>query len=58
MTVLSRVQAFLPNLKAANDDLDRRARENPAAVDMEALDGEERAYIELVRRLIWFHPLF
>jgi hypothetical protein len=52
MIVLNRVRAFLPELLAANEDVQQRARENPSAVDIESFDGTEEAYIQLVRRIL------
>jgi hypothetical protein len=46
--VISRVQAFLPQLMAANEELFRRARENHSSVDIEQFDGVEDSYIEMV----------
>lgn len=46
--LLARVQAFLPELMAANHALDQRiARENPSSVDIESFDGTETSYIEM-----------
>ena len=50
--VLNRVRAFLPQLLAANEEVQQRARENPSAVDIESFDGTEEAYIQLVRRVL------
>lgn len=47
MLVLSRVQAFLPQLAASNADIARRAKDDPASVDIEKL-GNENRYIEMV----------
>ncbi|KAG8816258.1 hypothetical protein FRC18_001095 [Serendipita sp. 400] len=47
--LLARVQAFLPQLAAANQALDRVARENPSSVDIECFGGDESSYIEMVR---------
>ena len=48
-TVLSRVQAFLPELAASNADLLQRAREDPSSVDIESVNAEDPQYIEMVR---------
>ncbi|KAI0741652.1 hypothetical protein C8Q80DRAFT_147415 [Daedaleopsis nitida] len=47
LELLSRVQAFLPELAASNTDLLRRAKEDPSSVDIEELDAEEPQYIEM-----------
>ncbi|TCD64060.1 hypothetical protein EIP91_004568 [Steccherinum ochraceum] len=44
--LLSRVQAFLPEIAASNAQLELRARENPKSVDIENIrDGE--SYIQM-----------
>lgn len=53
--VLSRIQAFLPELAASNADLLRRAREDPSSVDIENVGAEEGRYIEMVRSAL-LHP--
>lgn len=45
--LISRVQAFLPQIMAANEELFRRARETHSSVDIEHFDGTEGAYIEM-----------
>ncbi|KAH9936822.1 uncharacterized protein BXZ73DRAFT_14376, partial [Epithele typhae] len=45
--LLARVQAFLPELAAANVDLLRRAREDPGSVDIESLEPSQHGYIEM-----------
>ncbi|OBZ77510.1 hypothetical protein A0H81_01701 [Grifola frondosa] len=47
LELLSRVQAFLPELAASNADLARRAREDPDSIDIENLTDEEKQYIEM-----------
>ncbi|KAH9896506.1 hypothetical protein C8Q73DRAFT_780236 [Cubamyces lactineus] len=47
MELLSRVQAFLPELAASNAELLRRARENPESVDIENIDEDQDQYIEM-----------
>ncbi|KAI0777410.1 hypothetical protein BD413DRAFT_178208 [Trametes elegans] len=47
LELLSRVQAFLPELAASNADLVRRARENPDSVDIENVGEDEENYIEM-----------
>ncbi|KAI0789381.1 hypothetical protein C8Q75DRAFT_765382 [Abortiporus biennis] len=44
--LLSRVQAFLPELAASNAVLARRAQEDPSSVDIEEL-GETQQYIQM-----------
>ncbi|KAK7686524.1 hypothetical protein QCA50_010123 [Cerrena zonata] len=44
--LLSRVQAFLPELAASNAELSRKAKENPHSIDIENVDDENR-YIEM-----------
>lgn len=51
--VLSRVQAFLPELAASNAELARRAREDPKSVDIENTAADER-YIEMASSLLLF----
>ena len=46
--VLSRVQAFLPELAASNADLLRRAREDPDSIDIENIDESQAQYLEMV----------
>jgi len=46
--VLARVQAFLPQLQAANQQLEAAARENRSSVDIESFNGTEQSYIQLV----------
>ena len=55
-TVLSRVQAFLPELAASNADLLQRAREDPSSVDIESVNAEDPQYIEMVRTYIMHAP--
>ncbi|TFK83418.1 hypothetical protein K466DRAFT_589737 [Polyporus arcularius HHB13444] len=47
LELLSRVQAFLPELAASNADLLRRAREDPTSVDIENVREEDPQYIEM-----------
>lgn len=56
--VLSRVQAFLPQLEASNKALLRQAQEDPSSVDIENVEGEEN-YIEMVllNFSLWIQPL-
>ncbi|KAI9318956.1 hypothetical protein BX666DRAFT_1876130 [Dichotomocladium elegans] len=42
--ILSRVQAFLPQLQSANEELKKK---NPEALDIEKLDDEKGQYIEM-----------
>ena len=49
--VLSRVQAFLPQLAASNAEIARRAKDDPTSVDIETLGGGG-PYIQMVRRLV------
>lgn len=53
--VLSRVQAFLPELAASNAELARKAKENPDSVDIENVDDQDR-YIEMVSQF-FIHSL-
>jgi hypothetical protein len=46
--VLSRVQAFLPQLEASNAVLAQRFQENPQSVDIENIQEDEQFYIEMV----------
>ncbi|KZT22682.1 hypothetical protein NEOLEDRAFT_1180758 [Neolentinus lepideus HHB14362 ss-1] len=45
--LLSRVQAFLPQLAASNADLESRARADPGSVDIENVAEEAGQYIEM-----------
>lgn len=45
MIVLSRVQAFLPQLKSANEEL---SKADPSKLNIENLEGEDERYIEMV----------
>ncbi|KAI0699780.1 hypothetical protein C8T65DRAFT_659104 [Cerioporus squamosus] len=47
LQLLSRVQAFLPELAASNADLLRRAKEDPTSVDIENVNEEDPQYIEM-----------
>ncbi|KAF7793571.1 hypothetical protein EIP86_004685 [Pleurotus ostreatoroseus] len=46
MLVLSRVQAFLPQIAASNADIARRAMEDPDSVDIEKVGADSR-YIQM-----------
>lgn len=48
-TVLSRLQAFLPQLEASNAELARRAQADPSSVDIENIPEGAEQYIEMVR---------
>ena len=48
LSVLARVQAFLPQLEASNTDLLRRARENPESIDIENISDHAESHIEMV----------
>ncbi|KAL1939238.1 hypothetical protein VTO73DRAFT_10041 [Trametes versicolor] len=47
LELLSRIQAFLPELAASNADLLRRAQENPESVDIENVGEDQEQYIEM-----------
>ncbi|KAF8661436.1 hypothetical protein AX16_001354 [Volvariella volvacea WC 439] len=47
-SLLSRVQAFLPQLAASNEELERLAAEDPLSVDIEHIDKGVQQYIEMV----------
>ncbi|KAF6749273.1 hypothetical protein DFP72DRAFT_544485 [Ephemerocybe angulata] len=47
--LLSRIQAFLPQLEASNRELLQRAQANPGSVDIEHLEPGQDGYIEMVR---------
>ena len=51
--VLSRVQAFLPQLEASNAILARRAQEDPDSVDIEHISDRMDQYIEMVSLYIY-----
>lgn len=46
-TVLARVQDFLPRLKAENDTLVQRIRDNPSSADIENIEEGTDQYIEM-----------
>ncbi|KAJ3993084.1 hypothetical protein F5050DRAFT_1904977 [Lentinula boryana] len=45
--LLSRVQAFLPQIEASNTILTQRAETDPQSVDMEQLEDDSELYIEM-----------
>ncbi|KAI0683509.1 hypothetical protein C8Q76DRAFT_317690 [Earliella scabrosa] len=47
LELLSRIQAFLPELAASNAELLRRAKEDPSSIDIENIDADEQQYIEM-----------
>ncbi|TBU28195.1 hypothetical protein BD311DRAFT_758991 [Dichomitus squalens] len=47
LELLSRVQAFLPELAASNAELLRRAKEDPDSVDIEKFSEDQAQYIEM-----------
>jgi hypothetical protein len=51
ISVLSRVQAFLPQLEASNAILTQRVQTDPRSVDIEALEDNDTQVIEMVRLL-------
>ena len=51
--VLSRVQAFLPEIAASNAQLELQARQNPQSIDIESV-REGEAYIKMVRPALFF----
>ena len=55
-TVLSRVQAFLPQLQASNALLEKRMHQDPESVDIEHLSEGMDQYIEMVS-VMWLFPL-
>ena len=55
--VLSRVQAFLPELAVSNADLLRRAKEDPDSVDIENVSDDQAQFIEMVSSFTPFYPL-
>jgi hypothetical protein len=57
MTVLGRIQAFLPQLEASNRTLLERAQADPSSVDIENVKDGEGRYIEMVRRRIQMSSL-
>lgn len=50
VSVLSRVQAFLPALEASNSQLLQQAKDDPRSVDIEHIDDSVQQHIEMVRR--------
>lgn len=54
--VLSRVQAFLPELEASNSRLAQRVQADPKSVDIEHVDEGMDQYIEMVRPLFFRAP--
>lgn len=53
--VLSRVQAFLPQLEASNEILAQRAREDPNSIDIEHIPDGVDQYIEMVCLIFYLH---
>lgn len=47
--MISRVQAFLPQLEVSNSLLAKKMQEDPASVDIENITEGEHRYIEMVR---------
>jgi hypothetical protein len=45
--VLARIQDFLPRLKAENDSLAQRIRDDPSSVDIENIEEDTEQYIEM-----------
>ncbi|KAG1752443.1 uncharacterized protein EDB91DRAFT_516602 [Suillus paluster] len=45
--LLTRVRDFLPRLKAENDTLAQRIRDNPSSVDIENIEEDAEQYIEM-----------
>ena len=50
-SVLSRVQAFLPQIEASNAVLAQQVHLNPRSVDIEAIEDSDPHVIEMVRRV-------
>jgi hypothetical protein len=48
LSVLSRIQNFLPQMEASNALLEQRLQADPKEVDMENIAEEEERYIEMV----------
>ena len=53
--VLSRVQAFLPQLEASNAILAQRTREDPNSIDIEHIPDGMDQYIEMASFIFYFH---
>lgn len=47
--VFNRLDAFLPQLAAANQQLAERARQDPESVNMEHINDTDNQYIQMVR---------
>ncbi|KAJ1984993.1 hypothetical protein H4R34_000337 [Dimargaris verticillata] len=45
--LLGRLKHFIPELKAANFELERRTSDNPLALNMEHIDSEDEHYVEM-----------
>ncbi|KAJ1982791.1 hypothetical protein H4R35_000150 [Dimargaris xerosporica] len=45
--LIGRLKHFIPELKAANDDLERQTTDNPLAFNMEHVDSEDERYVEM-----------
>ncbi|PPQ78594.1 hypothetical protein CVT24_002740 [Panaeolus cyanescens] len=45
--LLSRVQAFLPQLEASNNDLAQKAKADPSSIDIEHISDDMEQYIEM-----------
>lgn len=46
--MLNRVRDFLPQLEAANKDIEKKLAEDPQSVDIENINEDEETYIEMV----------
>ena len=47
--VLDRLDAFLPSMRTANEDLERRAAQDPSSINVEHVEDEEQEHIAMVR---------
>ena len=50
--MLSRVQAFLPQLKASNEVLLQKAQVDPQSLDIENIDENDTHVIEMVCQIV------
>ena len=54
--LLSRLAAFLPEMHAANEQLEQRKEKDPASVDIEHLEDPDAQHIEMVSASVIAQP--
>ena len=50
--MIDRVRAFLPDLRASNEELKRKVAVDPTSVDIENVDPSQEKVIQMVRSFI------